>query len=182
MTDEPANEVPSSRLRRTAAQGRLAATEAAKYAGTRAVNLTRSPGEANDALGRRQIDAAQQIVRVLGGMKGAAMKAGQVLSVADLEAVPPEYREEVRATLASLRDSAPAVGFNEMRRVIERELGEPLSRVFAEFHEVPVAAASSPIRLKSPKSMNAIRPSSSSIELPGCGSPEKARCRYIEPK
>src|SRR4249919_2478961 len=85
----------SSRLRRTAALGRLAATEAAKYAGTRAANLTRSPDEANDALGRRQVDAAQQIVRVLGGMKGAAMKAGQVLSVADLEAVPEEYREEV---------------------------------------------------------------------------------------
>ena len=142
MTDEPANEVPSSRLRRTAALGRLAATEAAKYAGTRAINLTRSPGEANDALGRRQIDAAQQIVRVLGGMKGAAMKAGQVLSVADLEAVPPEYREEVRATLASLRDSAPASASTRCARVIERELGEPLSRVFAEFDEVPVAAAS----------------------------------------
>ena len=40
-------------------------------------------------------------------MKGAAMKAGQVLSVADLEAVPPEYREEVRATLASLRTRRP---------------------------------------------------------------------------
>jgi predicted unusual protein kinase regulating ubiquinone biosynthesis (AarF/ABC1/UbiB family) len=142
MADEPGKEVPSSRLRRTAALGRLAATEAAKYAGTRAVNLTRSPAVASEALGRRQVDAAQQIVRVLGGMKGAAMKAGQVLSVADLEAVPEEYREEVRATLASLRDSAPAVGFEEMRRVIERELGEPVSSVFAEFDREPVAAAS----------------------------------------
>jgi predicted unusual protein kinase regulating ubiquinone biosynthesis (AarF/ABC1/UbiB family) len=135
-------EVQSSRLWRTAALGRLAATEAAKYAGTRAANLARTPDEASDALGRRQVDAAQQIVRVLGGMKGAAMKAGQVLSVADLEAVPPEYREEVRATLASLRDAAPAVPFPEMRRVIERELGEPVDRVFAQLDPVPVAAAS----------------------------------------
>ena len=59
--------------------------------------------------GRRQVDAARQIVRVLGSMKGVAMKAGQVLSVVDLEAVPPEYRDEVRATLAELRDSAPSV-------------------------------------------------------------------------
>ena len=29
-----------------------------------------------------------------------------------------------------------------MRRVIERELGEPLERIFAEFDETPVAAAS----------------------------------------
>ena len=139
---EGENEVPSSRLWRTAAIGRLAATEAAKYAGTRAINLTRSPSEANEALGRRQIDAAQQIVRVLGGMKGAAMKAGQVLSVADLEAVPEEYRDEVRATLASLRDSAPVVPYEDMRRVIERDFGEPISRTFAEFDREPVAAAS----------------------------------------
>ena len=141
-TDEPGGEVQSSRLWRTAALGRLAATEAAKYAGTRAANLARTPGEANEALGRRQVDAAQQIVRVLGGMKGAAMKAGQVLSVADLEAVPPEYREEVRATLASLRDAAPAVAFPEMRRVIERELDAPLEHTFAQLDRVPVAAAS----------------------------------------
>ena len=55
---EADSEVQSSRLWRTAALGRLAATEAAKYAGTRAVNLTRTPGNANEALGRRQVDAA----------------------------------------------------------------------------------------------------------------------------
>ena len=44
-------------------------------------------------------------------MKGVAMKAGQMLSVVDLEAVPPAYRDEVRATLAELRDSAPSVSF-----------------------------------------------------------------------
>ena len=55
MPDEPGKEVPSSRLWRTAALGRLAATEAAKYAGTRAANLTRSPAVANEALGRRHV-------------------------------------------------------------------------------------------------------------------------------
>ena len=35
-----------------------------------------------------------------GSMKGVAMKAGQALSVVDLEAVPPAYRDEVRDTLA----------------------------------------------------------------------------------
>jgi predicted unusual protein kinase regulating ubiquinone biosynthesis (AarF/ABC1/UbiB family) len=135
-------EISSSRLWRTATLGRLAATEAAKYAGTYAANLGRTPEEASDALGRRQVDAARQIVRVLGSMKGVAMKLGQTLSVVDLEAVPPAYREEVRATLAELRDAAPSVSFAEMRRVIEREYGEPLGRVFAEFDEEPVAAAS----------------------------------------
>jgi predicted unusual protein kinase regulating ubiquinone biosynthesis (AarF/ABC1/UbiB family) len=141
--DERSDEdVPSSRLWRTAALGRLAATEAAKYAGTYAANLGRTPDEAADALGRRQVDAARQIVKVLGSMKGVAMKAGQALSVVDLDAVPPAYRDEVRDTLAELRNAAPTVSFGEMRKVIERELGEPLAATFAEFDEEPVAAAS----------------------------------------
>ncbi len=135
-------EALGGRLRRTAALGRLAATEAAKYAATSAVNLGRTPDEAADALGRRQVDAARQIVRVLGSMKGVAMKAGQMLSVVDLDAVPPAYRDEVRATLAELRDSAPTVAFPEMKRLLEREYGERLDRVFASFDEEPVAAAS----------------------------------------
>ncbi len=141
--DDPGDgEELGGRLRRTAALGRLAATEAAKYAATSAANLGRTPDEAADALGRRQVDAARQIVRVLGSMKGVAMKAGQVLSVVDLEAVPPAYRDEVRATLAELRDSAPSVSFTDMKRVLEREYGERLDRVFATFDEEPVAAAS----------------------------------------
>ncbi len=143
-TGEPVedDEALGGRLRRTAAIGRLAATEAAKYAATSAVNLGRTPDDAADALGRRQVDAARQIVRVLGSMKGVAMKAGQMLSVVDLEAVPPAYRDEVRATLAELRDSAPSVAFADMKRVMEREYGERLDRVFETFDEEPVAAAS----------------------------------------
>ncbi len=146
--DQPGGDDPGDgeelggRLRRTAAIGRLAATEAAKYAATSAANLGRTPDEAADALGRRQLDAARQIVRVLGSMKGVAMKAGQVLSVVDVDAVPAAYRDEVRATLAELRDSAPSVSWSEMRRVLEREYGERLDRVFATFDEEPIAAAS----------------------------------------
>ena len=140
--ESPEGDALGGRLRRTAALGRLAATEAAKYAATSAANLGRTPDEAADALGRRQVDAARQIVRVLGSMKGVAMKAGQMLSVVDLDAVPPAYRDEVQATLAEPRDSAPSVSFPEMRRVLEREYGERLDRVFATFDEEPVAAAS----------------------------------------
>ena len=137
-----AEDMPATRLRRSAALGRLAATEAAKYAGTYAANLRRSPEEAEDALGRRQVDAARQMVRVLGSMKGVAMKLGQTLSVADLSAVPEPYRAEVQATLAQLRDAAPAVPFKDMRGVLEREYGERLQDVFADFDPEPVAAAS----------------------------------------
>jgi len=137
-----ADEMPATRLRRSAVLGRLAATEAAKYAGTYAANLTRSPQDAEDAIGRRQVEAAQQMVRVLGSMKGVAMKLGQMLSVADLSAVPEPHRAEVQAALSQLRDAAPSVAFKDMRRVLEQEYGEPVDRVFAELDREPIAAAS----------------------------------------
>ncbi|HYF27619.1 MAG TPA: AarF/ABC1/UbiB kinase family protein, partial [Baekduia sp.] len=70
--------IPTSRWRRAAKVGRLAATQAARQAGTRAANLTRDEAAAQAALEQRQIEAAEQIVTVLGTMKGAAMKLGQV--------------------------------------------------------------------------------------------------------
>ena len=79
---------------------------------------------------------------VLGGMKGAAMKVGQVLSFVDLGLVPEEYQEEFQAKLAALRDSAPTVSFEQMSKVIEEELGQPASEAFAELDPAPVAAAS----------------------------------------
>ncbi len=75
-------------------------------------------------------------------MKGAAMKLGQVLSFVDLGIVPPEHRERFQTKLATLRDAAPTVSFDQMRRVIEQDLGEPVSAAFADFDPEPIAAAS----------------------------------------
>ena len=47
-----------------------------------------------------------------------------------------------RRSSRELRDSAPRVSFEDMRKVIERELEEPLEEVFAEFDETAFAAAS----------------------------------------
>ncbi len=129
-------------MRRTATVGRLAATEAVKQFGTRAANVTRGEQAAEAALARRQLETAKQIVAVLGTMKGAAMKMGQVMSFLDVGLVPEEFREEFQHELAKLRDAAPTVSFKQMRRVIEEDLGEPIRKVFASFEEEPIAAAS----------------------------------------
>ncbi len=134
--------IPTSRVRRTATVGRLAATEAVKQFGTRAANVTRGADAAEAALARRQLETAKQIVAVLGTMKGAAMKLGQVMSFLDVGLVPEEFREEFQHELAKLRDAAPTVSFKQMRRVIEDDLGEPIRKVFATFDEEPIAAAS----------------------------------------
>ena len=132
----------TTRMRRASQVGRVAATEAAKTWATRATNVTRSSAAADEALERRHIEAAEQLVSVLGTMRGAAMKVGQQLSFLDMGLVPESYREEFQRKLAALRDRAPAVGFKGMRRVIEEELGEPLEDVFADFDAEPIGSAS----------------------------------------
>jgi len=134
--------IPTSRVRRTATVATLAASEAVKQFGTRAANVTRSEEASQEAMARRQLDTAKQIVAVLGTMKGAAMKLGQVMSFLDVGLVAEEHREEFQRELAKLRDAAPTVSFKQMRRVIEDDLEEPISEVFATFDEEPIAAAS----------------------------------------
>ncbi|HEY2438436.1 MAG TPA: AarF/ABC1/UbiB kinase family protein [Solirubrobacteraceae bacterium] len=134
--------IPTSRARRTATVATLAASEAVKQFGTRAANVTRGEEASEAALARRQLETAKQIVAVLGTMKGAAMKLGQVMSFLDVGLVAEEHRDEFQRELAKLRDAAPTVSFKQMRRVIEDDLEEPISRVFASFEEEPIAAAS----------------------------------------
>jgi predicted unusual protein kinase regulating ubiquinone biosynthesis (AarF/ABC1/UbiB family) len=106
--------IPTSRVRRTATVASLAASEAVKQFGTRAANVTRGEEE---AMARRQLETAKQIVAVLGTMKGAAMKLGQVMSFLDVGLVAEEHRDEFQAELAKLRDAAPTVSFKQMRKV-----------------------------------------------------------------
>jgi predicted unusual protein kinase regulating ubiquinone biosynthesis (AarF/ABC1/UbiB family) len=134
--------IPTSRVRRTAAVGRLAASETVKRLGTKAANVGRSEQGAQEASARRQLETAKQIVAALGTMKGAAMKLGQVMSFLDVGLVPEEHREEFQRELAKLRDAAPTVSFEQMKRVIEDDLEAKIADVFAEFDEQPIAAAS----------------------------------------
>lgn len=134
--------IPTSRIARSAKIGRVAASQTARRWGTMAANVARSDEQAEAALERRHIEAAEQIVTVLGTMKGAAMKLGQVLSFLDVGLVPEDYREEFQAKLATLRDAAPSVSFDDMRRVIEDDLDAPLDELFAELDPEAIAAAS----------------------------------------
>jgi predicted unusual protein kinase regulating ubiquinone biosynthesis (AarF/ABC1/UbiB family) len=134
--------IPTSRVRRTATVATLAASEAMKQFGTRAANVTRSEEASEEAMARRQLETAKQIVAALGTMKGAAMKLGQVMSFLDVGLVPEQHREEFQHELAKLRDAAPTVSFKQMRRVIEEDLEAPIDELFSSFDEEPIAAAS----------------------------------------
>src|SRR3954467_15068916 len=136
------HDIPTGRVRRGAKIGRLAAGETVRQFGTRAANVARGDEGGQQALEKRQVEAAEQIVAALGTMKGAAMKLGQVMSFLDVGLVPDEYREDFQRKLAALRDAAPKVAFKDMKKVVEQDLGGKLSEFFSEFDEEAIAAAS----------------------------------------
>jgi len=119
-----------------------AAGVAARTVGGRTVANRSGSEKRREAANRQQIKAAHQLVKVLGGMRGAAMKVGQTLSAVDLGLVPEELRPEMQEILASLQHSAEPVSFDAIRKVAETDLGQPLSKVFADIDPEPTAAAS----------------------------------------
>ena len=84
---------------------------------------------------------ADQIFRVLGELKGGAMKLGQALSIFEA-ALPPELAGPYRATLTKLQEAAPPLPARTVHQVLARELGENWRDNFTEFSDTPAAAAS----------------------------------------
>jgi ubiquinone biosynthesis protein len=82
-------------------------------------------------------EPATQLADELEAMGPAYVKLGQVLaSRPDL--LPPEYTE----SLARLQDDVKPFPFEEVRAIVEEELGVRLSKAFASFDPEPMAAAS----------------------------------------
>ena len=143
MAKDPKDKkVPTSRVVRTATLGRVAAGQVLRHAGAKVVTAGRSEEKKKVVMDRRQAEAMRALVNGLGTMRGAAMKIGQALSVVDGGIFPEEIREDFQKALAELRDAAPTVSFEKMRKVIEQDLGGPLREHFAEFADTPMASAS----------------------------------------
>ena len=101
--------------------------------------LVGAPSEA--VLSDVQLRTAEQVFKVLGELKGGAMKFGQAMSVFE-SALPEEIAAPYRATLTRLQDSAPPMDPATVHRVMSRELGPTWRSRFASFDENPAAAAS----------------------------------------
>jgi predicted unusual protein kinase regulating ubiquinone biosynthesis (AarF/ABC1/UbiB family) len=91
--------------------------------------------------GELHAQMAAELAEVLGEMKGAAMKLGQLLSFVDLD-LPPEIQSSYHQALASLRDQAPAFDAAAIDQVLREQYGEGPEDVFAAFDPEPLAAAS----------------------------------------
>ncbi|HTZ25728.1 MAG TPA: AarF/ABC1/UbiB kinase family protein [Streptosporangiaceae bacterium] len=84
---------------------------------------------------------AEQIFRVLGELKGGALKLGQALSIFEA-ALPAEIAGPYRATLTKLQEAAPPLPAATVHRVLVADLGVDWRDNFADFNDSPAAAAS----------------------------------------
>lgn len=135
--------IPGGRVRRTAKVTSVVGTEGARYAGTRAANVVRGKERATEALDQRHAEAVERMVDVLGSMKGAAMKIGQLASFIDTDFIPDEYRELYQDKLSKLRTSAPPMPWDKVKSVLEEEWdGDSPEDLFEEFDQEATAAAS----------------------------------------
>ncbi|WP_458406464.1 ABC1 kinase family protein [Methanobrevibacter sp.] len=67
----------------------------------------------------------------------AYVKLGQILCTR-----PDLVGNEIADELKNLRDNTPVTPFEEIKEVIETELGQPLEEVYSEFEEEPLGSAS----------------------------------------
>ena len=113
------------------------------YAGRTALGSGKRLGGRPAELVNQEIQqrTAAQVFRVLGELKGGAMKLGQALSVFEA-ALPPEIAEPYRATLTRLQESAPPLPAGTIHKVLAGDMGEEWRASFAEFDDQPAAAAS----------------------------------------
>ncbi len=95
------------------------------------------PEKREEALKKALEKNAGMAVEVLGQLKGASMKIGQLLS-ADPEMLP----EEFSSVLSSLQRDAPPMTYITVRDQIEAALDRPLEAVFSYFDPEPLGAAS----------------------------------------
>jgi predicted unusual protein kinase regulating ubiquinone biosynthesis (AarF/ABC1/UbiB family) len=133
-------------------------TELPRRAVTRTVKLAGLPlgfaGRATIGLGKRiggrpaelvaaevQARTAEQLFKVLGELKGGAMKFGQAMSVFEA-ALPENLAGPYRETLTRLQESAPPLPARSVHAVLARELGDDWRDRFQSFEDKPAAAAS----------------------------------------
>lgn len=84
---------------------------------------------------------ADQLFKVLGELKGGAMKLGQALSVFE-SALPEDVAGPYRAALTKLQEAAPPMPTRTVHAVLAERLGEDWRELFLEFEDRPAAAAS----------------------------------------
>jgi predicted unusual protein kinase regulating ubiquinone biosynthesis (AarF/ABC1/UbiB family) len=138
-TIESVSDVPRNSVSRAAKLARLPIG----LAGRTAIGVGKRIGGRSAEIVAAEIQqrTADQVFRVLGELKGGAMKLGQALSIFEA-ALPPELAEPYRATLTKLQESAPPLPARTVHQVLAEDLGPEWRSRFESFSDEPAAAAS----------------------------------------
>ncbi|MFJ2703244.1 ABC1 kinase family protein [Streptomyces sp. NPDC087428] len=113
------------------------------FAGRATWGLGKRIGGKSAELVAREVQqrTADQLFKVLGELKGGAMKLGQALSVFE-SALPEEVAGPYRAALTKLQEAAPPMPEGRVHAVLAERLGEDWRELFLTFEDKPSAAAS----------------------------------------
>lgn len=113
------------------------------FAGRATWGLGKRIGGRSAELVAREVQqrTADQLFKVLGELKGGAMKLGQALSVFE-SALPEDVAGPYRAALTKLQEAAPPLPSATVHAVLRERLGEEWRELFLEFEDKPAAAAS----------------------------------------
>ena len=90
-----------------------------------------------DRTSRTRCKRAQWLVQTMLDLGPTFIKVGQSLSTR-VDLLPPEYIQ----ALSELQDNVPAFSIDDVRLIIEQELGRSVYSLFRDFQETPLAAAS----------------------------------------
>ncbi len=137
-SDVEAQEVETGRFKRAWRLGKLGAKMTGSLIKDHMKNkVFKAEASETSALQSAALRNAQEMVEVMGQLKGAAMKLGQMLS-ADPELIDPQFAE----ALSVLQRQAPPMPYQQLKSAIEVELQSSLYDVFDYFDPKPLGAAS----------------------------------------
>lgn len=130
------NKVPSSTLGRAARLFGAGAAFIGREIAVRSLDVVAklSPDEKL----KKRLEQAQGLVDALSNLKGAAMKTGQLLSLEFSDLLPPEITQILR----TLHDSSTFMEFDQVKKILHKELGPERLAELKNISETPISAAS----------------------------------------
>ena len=132
-------DIPRNAITRSVKMASLPASYAGRTAWGFGKRIGGKPAEVVTA--ELQARTAEQMFKVLGELKGGAMKMGQAMSIFEA-AMPEEVAGPYRAALTKLQEAAPPLPAESIHAILADELGTDWRSRFTEFDDTPAAAAS----------------------------------------
>lgn len=127
----------TSRLARAAQLG-LTVAKASRHFVEDAKKIAQKANVQDILVSTQKLAAVKELVESMGEMKGAVMKIGQMISITDDLALPPE----ISAIFKKLQKDAPPMDNRQITNVFKREFGKRPEEIFSDFDRKAIAAAS----------------------------------------